>query len=62
MSPIAAYANTPAPISPIQAVIGRSGDESGNSGESRFQASDAHSHGELASACPTCGHALNLSV
>jgi hypothetical protein len=62
MSPIAAYANTPAPVPPIQAVTGRSGGESENSSESRFQASDAHSHGELASTCPTCGHTLNLSV
>jgi hypothetical protein len=61
MSPIAAYASNPAPLQPISAVVGRSSGDEG-SGESRFSASEGHSHAELASTCPTCGHKLNLSV
>ena len=57
MSPIAAYASAPQPLQPVAPIVGRSGGE-----QSQFQASDVHSHGELASKCPTCGHTLNLSV
>lgn len=62
MSPIAAYANAPQPLQPVAPIVGRSGGEQSEGGRSQFQASDVHSHGELASACPTCGHSLNLSV
>lgn len=62
MSPIAAYATDPQPIQPIAGIVGRSGGEGGPGGESRFRAADVHSHGELASACPTCGQKLNLVV
>lgn len=63
MSPIAAYASAPQPIQPTAPIVGRSGDgQGGEGGQSQFQASDVHSHGELASTCPTCGHTLNLSV
>jgi len=64
MGPIAAYSNNIyTPVEPIAPAVRRSGDEAGQQGSgSRFQASEGHSHGELSSTCPTCGHKLNLSV
>ncbi|MBM3548974.1 MAG: hypothetical protein FJX54_18685 [Alphaproteobacteria bacterium] len=64
MGPIAAYAsNVYAPVEAIAPATRRTGDEAGSqSGGSRFQASEGHSHAELSSTCPTCGHKLNLSV
>jgi len=44
-----------APVAGRQAQAGRPED-----GQGRFQASEVHSHGELSSACPNCGHTLNL--
>jgi hypothetical protein len=64
MSPIAAYTNAVyTPVDPIAPTARRTGDEPGSqNGGGRFRASEGHSHGELASTCPTCGHTLNLSV
>ncbi|MBM3532826.1 MAG: hypothetical protein FJX60_07310 [Alphaproteobacteria bacterium] len=63
MDPIAAYAsNVYTPVEPIAPAVRREGGNPGEGGTSRFRASEGHSHGELSSTCPTCGHRLNLSV
>jgi hypothetical protein len=61
MNVIAAYASDPQPIRPIAAIVGRSaGERESGGGQSRFQSSDVHSHGELSAPCPTCGQTVSL--
>jgi hypothetical protein len=64
MNAIAAYTSAVySPVDPIQPTIRRQGSEGEKDGGSgRFKATEGHSHAELSSTCPTCGHRLNLSV
>jgi len=61
MNAISSLADPSSPLQSIAAIVGRQSQApKQEDGQSRFQATETHSHGELSSACPNCGHKLNL--